>query len=285
MTVFLALGALPWACARSVVIPSGDAVFARAQERLRTTARLVDAEKPREEERTLFLQAEGFYEYRFEYPPRSVAGYMAEGAAAVTDLPGLQSLASSLDLADLRFEASSGACQLWETLLARYPSTSLRPLTLYRLGWAYRTTSLEGLPRKSGDEAFDELAREYPASPLASLGGEAREVPWKSKPKATAWSLLPGAGQIYEGRVGSGILGLGVGLTSAALVVLPSYLAYERRQDLNWGRDWPLLAGGMVGAIALSLDYTSAYQDAVRGVVRFNEASEDEFRKTHPEAP
>jgi hypothetical protein len=274
------------ACAPpSVLIGSEDVTFARGQQRLHATTATVDALKPPEAERDLFLQAEGFYDYRFAFPRRSFVGYLAEGAAAVTDFPALQSFASSLDLADLRIGSSDGAIHLWETLLSQYPATSLRPLTLYRLGWAYRSTSARGFPRRSGDEAFALLAKEYPDSPFAPLAARAMSVPWKSKSKAASLSLVPGAGQMYEGRVGNGTVRLGFGLVSAAMVATPIYFAYERRRELQWNRDWPLLATGALGAVFISIDYTTAYQDAVQGAVRFNERTAAEFEDQHPESP
>jgi hypothetical protein len=74
-------------------------------------------------------------------------------------------------------------------------------------------------------------------------------------------------------------------LASAALVAVPALVAYHRRDDLSWGRDWPLLTTGVGGLVLLSLEYTSAYQDALRGVVEFNERVEGAFEERHPEAP
>lgn len=274
------------ACAPpSLLVPANDPVFARAQARERRTAAAVDALAAPPDERALFLQAEALYDYRFEFQRRSFWGYFAEGAASVTDFPALQSFSSSLDLADLRLQSYGGAIQLWETLLARHPDSKLAPLALYRLGWAYRCTDVRGFPRKSGDAAFDALRREYPGTPLALLAADARQTRWKSKKTAAAWSILPGAGQMYEGRIGNGTVRLGIGLASAAMVVAPIWVGYERRRDLRWDRDWPLLATGTLGAIVVSLDYTTAYQDAMRGAIEINERSEAAFEDAHPDAP
>src|SRR6266446_1432241 len=144
----------------SALIRADDQAFSQSQQRLQRTIILVDEAKPQPVERALFLQAESFYRYRFETPPHNTMSYLAEGAAVITDFPALQSLAGSFDLVDLRLRASDSAIQLWETLLSRYPQTTLRPLTLYRLGWAYRNASAAGFPRQSPDEAFDILIKE-----------------------------------------------------------------------------------------------------------------------------
>jgi hypothetical protein len=284
---FVPVAALLWlsGCTSSFAIQRSDPTFTAAQARLVRAAKWVDAAQPSEPERTLFLQAEAFYNYRFGYPRRGVLGYLAQAAAAVTDLPALQSLAGSLDLIDLRLRAYDGAVHLWESLLLQYPDGALRPLALYRLGWAYRSAGAEGLPRANGDEAFDLLIREHPDSPLAGWSKEAKTIAWKSKSKATAWSIVPGLGQMYVGEYGNGAVRLIVALGSAAMVLAPTALAIERREELSWGRDWPLLLTGVVGLIGLSFDYTAAYQDALRGVVRFNEVREQEFARRHPEAP
>lgn len=69
------------------------------------------------------------------------------------------------------------------------------------------------------------------------------------------------------------------------MVVLPSAVAYQRRSDLSWGRDWPLFATGLGGLIVLNIDYTTAYEDALRGVVQWNERIESRFADAHPDAP
>src|SRR6266581_3372486 len=78
---------------------------------------------------------------------------------------------------DLTFvRAVDGAVQIWETLLERYPRSPLRPLTLYRLGWAYHSVAASGFPRDSGDQAFDELARSGAPPSVAALLPAARVV-------------------------------------------------------------------------------------------------------------
>ncbi len=275
-----------FACAKKpLMISSEDQTFHRAQQRLQETTKRINEIQASDEEHTLFLQAEGLYEYRFSFPPRGFFGYLAEGAAAATDFPAFQALAGSLDLADLRIRSSDSAVHLWETLLTQYPNTPLRPLTLYRLGWAYRNTAVTGLPRKSGNEAFDLLVKEYPDLPLTTLSKEALGVPWKSKSTATAWSFIPGAGQIYVGETLNGVVRLTIGLAALSAVVIPIVIAYQRGHELEWGNSWPLIATGFAGLIVLSINYTAAYQDAMRAVVEFNEREEDKFLKRHPDAP
>jgi hypothetical protein len=230
------------------------------------------------------MEGEAFYRYRFRFPPRHFLGYVAEGAAAVTDFPAFQSLAGSLDLANLRLASYDGAVHLWESLLVQYPHTTLRPLTLYRLGWAYRCSAARGFPRESGDEAFDELIHDDPGSQLAAVAAEAKAVPWKSRASASAYSLVPGLGQIYVGEWANGIVRLAIALASAALVAVPAGIALSRGRDLSWSSDWGLLAAALAGGVGLSIDYTNSYQDAQRGVVLFNERAEAQFHAQRPDA-
>ncbi|HEY7372668.1 MAG TPA: hypothetical protein VIF57_10950 [Polyangia bacterium] len=281
----LAAGLTATACGHSSLIRPDDPVLADSQRRLAATAAAVEASGAPPAERVLFMQAEGFYRYRFQPPHRNLASTAAVVAAVVTELPAFQALAGSLDLDDLRVRSADGAIHLWETLLARDPHTALRPLTLYRLGWAYRNAGAAGLPRASGDEAWSELMAAAPASPLASLAAQARREPWKSKDTATRLSLLPGLGQFYLGQALSGSVRLAIGLGSLALIAVPLYAAYQRRHDLSWSHDWPLLAAGIGGVIVLSVDYTLSYQDAMRGVVESNDRVEADFDARHPEAP
>jgi hypothetical protein len=175
--------------------------------------------------------------------------------------------------------------QLWESYLLRYPGGAFRPLALYRLGWAYRSTGAAGLPRESGDDAFAQLQREQPGSPLASLAASARQLDWKTKDAASAWSVVPGLGQMYVGRTGAGAAYLTVALAATTMILVPLAIGYQRRHELSWGDDWPLLAVGIGGVLILSLDYTAAYQDAVARVVQWNEKLEDAFEDAHPDAP
>jgi hypothetical protein len=272
-------------CASSVLIARDDASFANAQRRLLATSERVAATDTSPAERTLFLQAEGFYRYRFQPPRRLLLSYLAEGAAAIVDFPALQAVAGAIDMAELRMRMYDGSVQLWETLLERHPRTALRPLTLYRLGWAYRTAGASGFPRESGQQAFAALLQESPGSPLATLARAAEGVPWKSKDTATALSVLPGLGQIYVGESLNGAVRIAIAVASLALVAVPAVVAYQRREELSWSNDWPLVVTGVGGLVLLSLDYTAAYRDALRGVMEFNERGELAFEQRHPEAP
>ena len=272
-------------CGASVVVRPDDPVFSRAETRLtRTIARLQGAQAPADQT-ALMLQAESLYRYRFAPPPRGFVSYAAEFAASAIEIPALQSLSGALDIHELRLRAPDGAVQLWESYLARYPSGNFRALALYRLGWAYRSTGAAGLPRQSGDEAFAQLERESPTSPLASLAASARHLEWKSKDAASGWSAVPGLGQMYVGRYAAGTGYLLVGLAAATMIVAPLVVGYERRHDLSWSNDWPLLALGVGGLLVLSLDYTAAYQDAIARVVDWNERIESAFEDAHPDAP
>jgi hypothetical protein len=273
------------ACSSSIVLRADDPVFARAQAQLARTKVTVASSGASDAEQVTFLQAESFYRYRFTFPARSIGTQLAQMGAVVVELPALQSLAGSLDLMDLRLRSYDAAVQLWETLLAQYPTSPLRPLALYRLGWAYRSAGVGGLPRESGDEAFALLARDHPASPLAPLSRAAQATAWKSKGTATGLSIIPGLGQMYVGEHLNGSVRLAIALAAAAMIVVPAVIAYQRRDDLRWGGDWPLLAIGLSGLVILNIDYTTAYQDALRAVVQFNERAEAQFEQEHRDAP
>ncbi len=264
----------------TVLIRQDDQTFARAQKQLQRTEKTVDELKPDPSERTLFLQAESFYRYRFSPPKRSAEKFMAEAAAAITDFPGFQSLAGSLDLQDLRFRAPDSAVQLWETLLQQHPHTNLRPLTLYRLGWAYRSVGVQGLPRSSPDDAFNELISEQPNSSLAKFAQEAKNVPWKSKETAAVRSLIPGFGQIYLGETRSGLTRLGIAIAALIAVAAPVYAASQGHKVSTFSA-----AAGVVGLIVLTFDFTISYEDARHGVVLWNERAESQFDLSHPSAP
>jgi len=139
-------------------------------------------------------------------PQRPDVREVGEAAAVVLELPALQALAGSLDLFELRLRACDGAVQIWETLLSRYAHSVLRPLVLYRLGWAYRNTISPGFPRDDPAQPHRQLIEGQPASSLSGFAREALRVPYKSPGTATSWSILPGAGQLYAGEVGSGLM-------------------------------------------------------------------------------
>lgn len=284
---FLALIAsfLAGCASPSVLIRKGDPQFNESQKRLQHTIKLVDETSATPEEKALFLQAESFYRYRFLPSAQSTGSFLVSAAASITDFPAFQSLAGSMSLLDLRIRASDSAIQLWETLLKQYPETPLHNLALYRLGWAYRNAAASGLPRRNPNQAFDELIHDQPGAKLAALAREAEHVSWKSKTTAETLSVIPGLGQFYVGETRNGVIRLSIATAAAVAVIVPIIAASRRRSELNWNHDWQLLASGLGGLIVLSFDYTSSYQDAMRGVVQWNERSEAKFNTDHPQAP
>ena len=283
IAVIIAAAALG-GCTTSALIRGDDTAYRRSLERLQHTRQLVTASLAPDDEQAMFLQAEGLFRYRFASPGRALGSYVAQTMAAAVDFPVLDSLAGDLDLYSLRLKSCDGAVQLWETLLVRSPSTQLRPLALYRLGWAYRNSMAAGLPGGS-DQSFDELIAKHAGTPIASFAAEARRTAWRSQGRATAWSILPGMGQIYAGETGNGAVRLAIAVVASGMVLVPSFIAIERRNDLSWSHDWPLLVTGLAGAIILTTDYSSSYQDAMRAVLEFNERSEAAFEAAHPDAP
>jgi hypothetical protein len=271
-------------CAHSALIDRDDVDYRRAVERYAVTRRLVTESLAPDDDQEMFLMAEAMFRYRFAAPARSPAGYVAEIGASIIDVPALESLAGSLDLFSLRLKTNDGAVQLWETLLSRDRDTPLAAFTLYRLGWAYRKSVVSGMPRNS-DRAFDDLIAQHPASPLVPLATAAKHVRWKSPRAATAWSLIPGAGQMYAGKYGSGTIRLAIAVAAAAAVVLPAVVAYERRDELSWGADWPLIVSGVIGGTVLTVDYSRAYDDALRDVIEIDDEREAAFEAEHRDAP
>jgi hypothetical protein len=284
MTVLVALALFVQGCGRSVLIHRDDVTYRRALDCFKRTRLLVTASLAPEDDQAIFIQAEALFRYRFAPPGRSVSSYVAQITASIIDLPVLDSLAGSLDLDLLRLRTSDGAVQLWESLLARNPSTPLRPLTLYRLGWAYRNSIASDFPGTS-ENAFDEIIAKHHDSPVAPFAAEARTVAWKSQRAATAWSIVPGLGQMYVGEHGNGTIRLAIALAAMTMIIVPSVIAFERRNDLSWHHDWPLILTGVAGVTVLTSDYSSSYQDAQRAVLEFNERSEAEFETSHPTAP
>src|SRR5262249_32480938 len=89
-------------CGQSVLIHNSDASYPRAIEHLQRTRQLVTESLAPEDDQAIFLQAEGFFRYRFAPPGRSFGSYIAQATASIIDLPVLDSLAGSLDLYSLR---------------------------------------------------------------------------------------------------------------------------------------------------------------------------------------
>jgi len=263
----------------SVLIPSNDKTFTNAQTHFQNIKKIIDKINSPLPQSMLFLQAESFYDYRFTPIKKNKTKYLAEALSAITDFPGFQSLAGSLDMQDLRFRASDSAIQLWETLLQKYPNTKLKPLTLYQLGWAYRNIGTQGLPRSS-NKAFNELIKSKPNSNLAILAKDAKKIPYKLKEKASFYSIIPGMGQIYLGENKSGWSRFGIALASLIAIATPIYNAQHGHHNSTSS-----VALGLGGLIVLSFDFTNSYEDAMQGVVKWNEKAEYKFQRSHPTAP
>jgi hypothetical protein len=284
---FAILGSGLTSCAPSPLLRSDDGTFRLASQHFGDVASHLSREPIGKEGKDLairedeavFLQAEAFYHYRFELQAPAARNYAAQAVAAASDFSPLNSLAASGGIGDLRLMAYSGAAQLYERLLARHPMTSLRPLALYRLGWAYRSANVSGFPRSS-DAAFDGVVKASPGSPLARLSLEAKQVPYKTQDAAVAWSIIPGAGQMYVGQWRSGAVRLSIAATFAAATIIP--IVYMAK---NGELDWRGVTISLLGIVGLQVSYTMAYQDAQRAAVLFNERQEAWFGERHPEAP
>jgi hypothetical protein len=272
------------ACGHSIVISRRDPKLLSSLERLQRTERLIETSSASEAERRLFMMAESFYRYRFDVPRPKLKAYLAQTAAVVTELPAFQELSAALDISYLRLKSYDGAAQLWETLLAAYPDSPLAALTLYRLGWVYRSTSAAGLPRDSR-AAFLKVAHGEPSSELGQLALAAHQTPWKSQDATMAYSLFPGLPQLYVGEYTEGGIRIAVGLGSLAAVVIPTVLAIQRGGALSFKHDWPLLLTGSCGLLVLTIDYAGSYQQGVHSVVEFNERQEARFERSRPGAP
>ncbi len=252
-----------------------DRTFEHAADHFRAQARCFTP--PPAPDDALFLQAEALYYDRFELRAPGAHSYAAHLLAAATDFGPFLLLTSASGLLDLRLQSYNGAARLYEGLLVRYPRTRHRPIALYRLSWAYPNVTVSGLPRDR-EEVLREL-RTAPA-PWPVLAAEAGRVELRSQDAAMAWSILPGAGQIYTGEVGNGAVRLSLALLSAAALVVP--IVYMAKHD---ELSWQATALSIVGLIGLQISYTTAYQDAQRAVFEHNERAEEAFAATHPLAP
>ncbi|MDB5103610.1 MAG: Outer rane lipoprotein [Fibrobacteres bacterium] len=276
-----------WGCAPSPLVRQDDATFRQAKNLFRHTLEMQAARAPSDsgpaqaspEENALFLQAEAFYRYRPEIRPPGGFAMAAQTMAASTDFAPLSVWAAGAEIHPLRMQAYNGAVQLYEETLREYPGTPLRPLILYRLGWAYRSISIRGFPRDQ-DRVVAELRKDFPGSQWASLGAELESVPYRTQEKAAAWSILPGAGQMYIGNTRSGLVRFTIAAAFASAALIPPLFMIKNRE-----LDWPGLALSAVGFIGLQVSYTLAFQDAQSGAILFNEREEDASRKRHPEAP
>ena len=280
LILLLTIAGIAGCASPPILIQKNDATYLRAQRRLRRTQVLVDGIKVSSAERTMFMQAENFYRYRFEQPPRSNKTLATEVLAAATDFPLFQSLASSFDLFNLRVRAPDAAVQIWESFLNRYPHSKLQPLVLYRLGWALRSVGVTGFKHTNPNDAFNELIHEEPKAQLAVYARAAEKTQWKSKRVADMRSLIPGLGQFYVGDYKGGAIRLAAAVLGALAFVYPVYTGIKS-QNVTWA-DAALGAGGL---ILLSFDYTNAYENAQWGVLKWNERAEQKFDTAHPNAP
>ncbi len=271
------LACLCWGCATTSPLRTAAPRFAEAEQHLRESVGRFTSPKVLAPDELLFLQAESFFHYRFELKrARSVGSYLAQAVAASTDFAPLTVLAASQGLFELRLRAYDGAAQLYSALVSEHPQSPLRPSALYRLGWACRSTSSDGFPCSS-EGSFGALVREYAGSPLAPLARHAVRVPAKSLGRATMWSILPGAGQIYVGEALNGTVRLSVAAGFGALAALP-ILGMVRA-----GRfEWLPAALSLAGIVGLQVTYTTSYQDVQRAVLDFNERQEAAFEAEHP---
>jgi tetratricopeptide (TPR) repeat protein len=275
------------ACAPSVLIKKKDPTFDYARERFQKTANHLQAINQTDtskiekisDDQSLFLQAESYYRYRLELQDPSVRSLATKALAATTDFAPLSVWAASTEINQLRMQSYNGAAQLYEAFLERYPNSELRPLALYRLGWTYRNTSIEGFPRNER-EAFEELLKNYPTSPYAPMAKEILHTPFKSQGKAAAWSLIPGAGQMYVGEWRLGAIHLSIATAFTAVAIVPPTLMVKDQK-----LDWLGLGISLAGIVGLQVSYTIAYQDAQRRAISFNEHQEMEFEYKHPDAP
>lgn len=287
--ILLLMACLPaWAAgAASVAPPAADSGMNAASERYAGTLSLLApdtatalfARAPARAEAALFLQAEACFLYRPVIHGASALSLAGTALSAITDFAPLGVWSASADEDGLRLLAYDGAVRLYELFLARYPESPLAPFALYRLAWAYRGVSAPLFPRNP-DSCGRELLARFPASPFAPWAGDALQVPYKLQGTAAAWSILPGAGQIYVGKTASGWIRLGLaGACTAAALLPPAFMLRDRRVD------WAGLAISAVGFIGLQISYTLAFEDAQRGALLFNEDKENRFRASHADAP
>ncbi len=275
----VALASMCLGCATASRPPlAEDAKRGAADQHLAASVNRLVAPRTLAPDEVLFVQAESFYFYRTELPRGpSLGSYLAQAGAAFTDFAALNVLAASQGALELRMRAYDGAARLYSTLTTRYPGSALRPIALYRLGWACRSTSDEDC---RSDESFHALGRDHPDSLLAERAREAVRVPSRSLGAATAWSILPGAGQIYVGEALNGTVRLSIAAAFGALTLVPIVTMVSERKF-----GWLPTALSFIGLVGLQVTYTTSYQDAQRAVLDFNERQEAVFEATHEPPP
>ena len=62
----------------------------------------------------------------------------------------------------------------------------------------------------------------------------------------------------YVGEHLNGSFRLAIALAAAAMIVVPTVIAYQRRDDLTWSGDSPLLVTGISSLVIFDIDYTTA---------------------------
>lgn len=234
---------------------------------------------PDAREAAAFLQAEAFFLYRPAMRSPGPLSLAAQALAASTDFAPLVVWTASTDANGLRMLGYDGAVMGYERFLARFPTSALAPFALYRLAWAYRSVSLDIFPRDA-DSCSRELIARFPGSPFGRWADGLAQVPYKSQQTAAAWSLLPGAGQIYIGKPVAGMVRFGIAAGFAAMALIPPIFMIRDR-ELDW--QGVILSG--IGFVGLQVSYTLAFQDAQRGAIRFNERQEKRFLADHPDTP
>jgi hypothetical protein len=100
-------------------------VFARATTRMERTIGEVEATGGAPAERSLFLQAEAFYRYRFEPPRRGGTSFLAEAAAALSSIFPSNTFAPVMRAANGTPRASARMCRFTPRLPR---SVGLRPV-------------------------------------------------------------------------------------------------------------------------------------------------------------
>lgn len=283
---------LAWGCAPSPLIRKDDPIYRHSLSRLSSDLGMLSGfgspdslhgkpvmREPDPLEEALFLQAEAFYHYRLEMRSPGALSMTTQALAASTDFAPLSVWAASSEINQLRMLSYNGAVQLYEDFLSRYPESPLAPLVLYRLGWAYRSISIRGFPGNPR-QPLEVILNRFPQSPLAPFAKELLTIPFKTQENAAAWSIIPGAGQIYIGETANGMVRFSIAAAFASAALLPPIFMIKNRQ-----LDWPGLLLSATGFIGLQVSYTFAFQDAQRGAVLFNEAKEKGFEERHPNAP
>ncbi len=276
-------------CAQSSLIAKNDPRHAESLKRFSAFLDTVSARPGASaqgntsvtEEKAALIQAEAFYQYRLEFRRPTARSFLAQILASAIEFAPLSIWASSSDITQLRLQSYNGAIQLYEGFLESYPASPYRSLALYRLAWAYRNASIEGLPHDA-ENILDVLASEpLPASSAyAAYARELKAIAYKSQNAVAGWSVIPGASQCYVGKFALGGLyfGLALGFTAAAFIP-PIYMIHERKFDLA------ATLISFLGFVGLEVAYSDSFEDGQKAAVEYNERREAEFARKHLELP